>query len=434
MDKKVAGIFFIEAYLHEGVKFCSYKGFFAMALYLYQAFSKDGKKVTGTIDAPTLQSAKEQLSKQGIYPIAVTLGTQDAALPWWKRFFLKSATPKDKILFTRQLAVLLKSGIPLLQALELLIEQFEGNIRSMLINIKDEVKEGISFADALKKYPKVFDNIYVQLVRAGEASGKLEMILERLTAYLERRASIRKRIRSALTGPIIQLIVAVIVVSILLIFVVPSMAENFAATGQELPAPTKILMAISSLFTRYYLWVILFLIVVIGGFRYWKSTPSGARILDQIKLKLPIIGYFTRMNAIVQFCYTLGMLLEGGVNLAESLDIVVNIIDNRILADALREARDKIIKQGKIAQYLKQTNIFPPIAIYLISTGEQSGQLDTMLLTVAKNYEEDLGDYADGLSAKIGPALLIVMAVIVGFIIIALMLPMTNQLGGIGEL
>lgn len=398
-----------------------------MALYLYQAFSKDGKKVTGTIDAPTLQIAKEQLSKQGIYPISIALSSQDAALPWWKKLFTKGITPKEKILFTKQLAVLLKSGVPLLQALELLIEQFEGSARSMLISIKDEVKEGVAFADALKKYPKTFDNIYVQLVRAGEASGKLEIILERLTAYLERRAAIRKRVRSALIGPIIQLVVAVIVVSVLLIFVVPSMAENFASAGKELPTSTKILLGLSAIFTRYYLVV---LILIIGGFfafRWWRSTPSGARTFDQIKLKLPIIGYFTRVNAIVQFCYTLGMLLEGGVNLAESLDIVVNIIDNRVLADALREARDKIIKQGKIAQYLKQTNLFPPIAIYLISTGEQSGQLDFMLLTVAKTYEEELSEYADSLSAKIGPALLFVMAFVVGFIIIALMLPMIEQ-------
>jgi len=398
-----------------------------MALYLYQAFSKDGKKVTGTIDASTLQSAKEQLSKQGIYPISVTLSSQAEALPWWKRLFAKGVSPKEKILFTKQLAVLLKSGVPLLQALELLIEQFDGSVRQMLINIKDEVKEGISFADALKKYPKVFDNIYVQLVRAGEASGKLEIILDRLTSYLERRAAIRKRVRSALTGPIIQLIVAVIVITVLLVFVVPSMAENFAESGKELPTSTKILLGISSIFTKY-LWIMaILLILAVVGYRWWRSTPNGARTIDQIKLRLPIIGYFTRTNAIVQFCYTLGMLLEGGVNLAESLDIVVNIIDNRVLADTLREARDKIIKQGKIAQYLKQTNLFPPIAIYLISTGEQSGQLDSMLLTVAKNYEEDLGEYADSLSAKIGPILLSVMAVVVGFIIISLMLPMITR-------
>lgn len=398
-----------------------------MALFSYQAFSKDGKKITGTVDAPSLQAAKEQLSKQGIYPISVAPSSLEAAVPWYKRIFQKKITPKDRILFTKQLAVLLKSGVPLLQALELLIEQFEGNLRSILVQIKDQVKEGISFADALKQYPKIFDNIYVQLVRAGEASGKLETILERLTAFMERRAEIRKRIRSALTGPIIQLIAAVVVVSGMLIFVVPTMAENFAESGQELPLPTRMLLAISHLFTRYYLVVIILLIVGIVGFRYWKSTPGGARMIDQIKLKLPIIGYFTRTNAIVQFCYTLGMLLEGGVNLAEALDIVVNIIDNRVLADALREARDKIIKQGKIAQYLKQTGIFPPIATYLISTGEQTGQLDKMLLTVAENYEAELGEYADSLSAKIGPALLIVMAVIVGFIVIALMLPMTQM-------
>ena len=398
-----------------------------MALFSYQAFSKDGKKITGTVDAPSLQSAKEQLSKQGIYPISVTSSSLEAAVPWYKRIFQKKITIKDKILFTKQLAVLLKSGVPLLQALELLIEQFEGSLRTILVQIKDEVKEGTSFADALKRYPKVFDNIYVQLVRAGEASGKLEMILERLTVFMERRAEIRKRVRSALTGPIIQLVMAVLVVSAMMIFVVPTMAENFAESGKELPLPTAILLSISRLFTRYYLIVIILLILAVVGYRYWKSTPSGARTIDQIKLKLPIIGYFTRTNAIVQFCYTLGMLLEGGVNLAESLDIVVNIIDNRVLADALREARDKIIKQGKIAQYLKQTGIFPPIATYLISTGEQTGQLDKMLLTVAQNYEEELSDYADSLSAKIGPVLLIVMALIVGFIVVALMLPMTRM-------
>lgn len=398
-----------------------------MALFSYQAFSKDGKKITGTVDAPSLQAAKEQLSKQGIYPITVTPSSLEAAVPWYKRIFQKKITIKDKILFTKQLAVLLKSGVPLLQALELLIEQFEGNLRSILVQIKDEVKEGASFADALKRYPKVFDNIYVQLVRAGEASGRLETILERLTAFMERRAEISKRVRSALTGPIIQLIMAVLVVSAMMIFVVPTMAENFAESGKELPTPTAILLGISNLFTRYYIVVIILLIVAYVAYRYWKSTPAGARMIDQIKLKLPIIGYFTRTNAIVQFCYTLGMLLEGGVNLAESLDIVVNIIDNRVLADALREARDKIIKQGKIAQYLKQTGIFPPIATYLISTGEQTGQLDKMLLTVAQNYEEELSEYADGLSAKIGPILLIVMAVIVGFIVIALMLPMTRM-------
>lgn len=395
-----------------------------MALYSYQAFSKEGKKITGYIDAATLQAAKDQLSKQGIYTISITPATQEATLPWYRRLFMPSIKPKEKILFTKQLVVLLKSGVPLLQALELLIEQFEGSLRTMLVAIKDDVKQGTSFADALKKYPKVFDNIYVQLVRAGEASGKLEVILERLTSYLERREELRKKLRSALQGPIMQIGVAILVVGIMLIKVVPTMAENFAAENKELPGSTQFLLTLSSIVTHYYLILIGLIIAGILAVRYWKKTPTGAHTYDAMKLKLPIIGYFSRMNAIVQFCYTLGMLIEGGVNLAEALDIVVSIVDNRVLADALRTARDKIIKQGKIAQYLKETNIFPPIAIYLISTGEQSGQLDLMLLTVAKNYEEEVKEKADTLAGRIGPILLLVMGVVVGFIVIAIMSPM----------
>jgi type II secretory pathway component PulF len=395
-----------------------------MALFSYHAFSKDGKKITGVIDASTMQAAREQLSRQGIYTISITVTSQEAALPWYKRIFSPSIKPKEKILFTKQLVVLLKSGIPLLQALELLIEQFEGSLRTMLVAIKDDVKEGISFADALKKYPKVFDNIYVQLVRAGEASGKLEIILERLTAYLERREELRKKVKSALRGPLMQMAVAVLVVGVMLVKVVPSMAETFAAENKDLPGSTQFLLTLSSIVSSYYLILIALIILGVLAFRYWRSTPAGAYAWDAFLLRLPIIGDFTRNNAIVQFCYTLGMLLEGGVNLAEALDIVVSIVDNRVLADALREARDKIIKQGKIAQYLKQTGLFPPIAIYLISTGEQSGQLDTMLLTVAKNYEEDLKERADTLSSRIGPILLLVMGVVVGFIVIAIMSPM----------
>jgi len=323
--------------------------------------------------------------------------------------------------------------VPLLQALELLVDQFEGTLHSILVTVKDDIKEGISFADALKKYPKTFDNIYVQLIRAGEASGKLETILERLTSYIERREAIRKKIASALQMPLMQLAVAGLVIGVLIVFVVPKMAENFQGK-QTLPAPTRFLIALSGFITSYYLFLIIGIGVSVWAFKRWKKTPSGARKIDEIILRLPFIKYFAKTSAVVQFSYTLGMLIEGGVNLAESLDIVVKIIDNRVLADALNEARDKIIKQGRIAQYLKQTNIFPPIAIHLINTGEQSGQLDTMLLTVAKNYEEDLAELTDSLTAKLGPLLLIVMAVLVGFIVISVALPIMQMSGEAGQL
>jgi type II secretory pathway component PulF len=399
-----------------------------MALYSYQAFSKDGKRISGYVDAPSTEAVKEQLVRQGLFPIKIEPARQEARKPWWQRLFAGKVTVKDKILFTRQLAVLLRSGVPLLQALELLSEQFEGSLQSMLISIKDEVKGGSSFADALSKYPAVFDTIYVQLVKAGEASGKLEVILERLMSFLERREEIQKKVKGALRYPLIQLGIALLVVAALMVGVVPTMAGVFKAQKQDLPFVTKLLVGISDIFVHYWLFVLIGIIIIGVAFRFWKASPGGAKTLDRIKLKLPLVGYFTRMGAIVQFCYTLGILLEGGVNLAQALDIVCNIVNNRILVDVLKEARDKIIKQGKIAQYLQQTNMFPPIAIYMINTGEQSGQLDKMLLTVAQNYEEDLGEFADTLTDSLGPILLVFMALIIGFIIFAIMAPIFKMM------
>jgi type IV pilus assembly protein PilC len=398
-----------------------------MALYSYKAFSKEGKKTSGIIDAPSLAHVKQELSARGMFPISITPTTQENQQPWWKSLFRRGVKVDEKILFTKQLAVLIKSGVPLLQAIELLIEQFDAPMRGILVTIKDDIQGGQSFADALKKHPRVFENLYIQLVRAGEASGKLDTILVRLIHYLERQEAIRKRIKSALSYPLIQLAVSLLVVVVLLVFVVPTMKENFASQNKKLPAPTEFLISISNSLTAHYLIILIFIIIVVISFKYWKSTVSGARRIDEIKLKIPLVKFFSRTKAIVQFSQTLGLLIESGVNLAEALDIVCNIIDNRILADALNQARDKIIKQGKIAQYLKQTNIFPPIAIYLISTGEETGKLDVMLLTVAQTYEEELGELADSLAAKIGPLLLVVMAVVVGFIVMAMALPMVQM-------
>jgi type IV pilus assembly protein PilC len=204
---------------------------------------------------------------------------------------------------------------------------------------------------------------------------------------------------------------------------VPQLQGLFEAQGEHLPTSTKIMMAASTIVKKYFLVLIAAVVAVVLGFIYWKRTNGGAYLLDKLKLKIPLIKYVAKTNAVVQFSYTLGLLIESGVNLAESLDIVVKIIDNRILKATLQEARDKIIKQGKIAQYLKQTNVFPPIATHLIRTGEETGQLGNMLLTVAKNYEVELGELIDTATGLISPIMLVVMAVIVGFIIMAIASP-----------
>ena len=404
-----------------------------MALYSYEAFSKDGKKVHGVIDAPSAEALKEQLARQGLFltKIESTGGTSTAG--FFARLFEKKITTKDKILFSKQLAILLKSGIPILQAIELLIEQFEGGMKNMLVRIKDDVKEGSSLADALAKYPKVFEKIYIQLVRAGEATGKLETILERLTVYLERREAITKKVKGALQQPIIQLVVAVGVVGVLVTKVVPQMAKNFTSKKAALPWPTAFLLSLSDFMISYSVIIIGVVVAVIAAFKFWQATPAGGRQLDQLKLKIPFIKYLSKTNAVVQFSYTLGLLLEGGVNIAEALDIVVSIIDNRVLAEALRKARDNIVKEGKIAEYLQQTGMFPPIAIYLIKTGEQTGELSTMLLTVADTYEKDYVELIDKVTGLIAPVMLFVMAGIIGFIVMAIALPMVAQMENMGK-
>lgn len=399
-----------------------------MPLYTYQAFSRDGKKSRGTIDAGSVAQVREELGRKGLYVITVEQVEQAAASQsWLSRFFKKKITRKEVIFFTKQLSILLKSGVPLLDALGLLVEQTEGALRSVVSSLRDYIKEGKSLADGLGNYPEAFDVTYVQLVKAGEASGKLELILDRLTGNLERAEALNKKIRGALSYPLIQLSVIVLVVIVLLTYVVPQITESFSEQGAQLPTSTAILIAISNALRNYYLLWIIAIIAIIVIFRAIKASKQGSYMLDVIKLKIPIVNYFSRMGAVVQFSRTLGMLLEGGVNLAESLDIVCNIVGNQVLVRELNAARENIIKQGRVAEYLKRTGLFPPMAIYLINTGEQSGELHTMLNSVAQTYEDETSEFADALSSKIDPIMLIFMAVIVGFILISILTPMMQQ-------
>lgn len=399
-----------------------------MALYYYEAFSKDGKKIKGQLDAVSRERARDVLLGRNLYIITLEIAHDVMrGLPWYKRLGQKRADLKDKILFTKQLSVLLKSGVPLLQSLELLVEQFDGQMKSIIITIKDDVKEGRSFADGLKKYPSVFDNTYIQLVRAGEATGKLETILDRLAGFLERQDELNKKIRSALRGPLIELSVLGVVVVFLIGFVVPKLIGVFKSQGKALPLPTTILLFISDFVTNHY---ILLLLIILGSaalFFYAKRRPAGQLFLDKLKLRIPIVSYFTKIGAVAQFSRTLGMLLESGVNLSDALDIVSTIIDNKVLTTVLMNAKDKIIKEGRITQYLRETNMFPPIAIYLLKTGEQSGELAHMLLIVAENYEADLSDYSDSLTSKLKPFMTIFMAALVGFVVISVMLPIIKM-------
>lgn len=398
-----------------------------MPLFQYEAYNKRGALVAGTLDAASLQMVKDMLQGQGLMPTKIVESSALGSRSLWARLNEKKVDLKTVILFTKQLSVLLKSAVPLLQALELLIEQFEDPFRRIVISIKDGVKSGEPLAKELAKHPKIFTNVYVQLVRAGEASGKLDVILFRLTDYLLRSEETKKKVKKAMTTPLMTLGFSLVVVAGLLVGLVPKLSGLFTKMGENLPMPTVILMALSNFMIHHFTSFIVGIVVAIVAFISWKSTPQGKLFLDELFLKLPLTAYFTKTKAVVQFSQTLGMLLESGVNLSQALDIVCNIVENKVLVEKLGLARDKIIKEGKIARYLKETGMFPNIASYMISTGEQSGKLADMLLTVGHDYEEELNDLSDGLTAKINPIMTMILGVIVLFIIAAIFLPIMGM-------
>lgn len=397
-----------------------------MALYFYRALSKEGKKVSGHLDASSVEAVRSLLTAKGLFPFEVKIQKESGA-SFFASLFEQPVSFKDIIFFTKQLAVLLKSGVPLLQSLELLSDQFTGKLRSIIISLKDGVKEGKSLADGLASYPKTFSNIYIQLVKAGEASGKLETILERLVEYLERTEETRRKVSKAFSGPLMQLGIMAMAVVAIMTLIIPQLKSMLKTAGKEVPLATQILLTGSYILTNHYLVVLVIILTITIAFQYWKSRPEGKRTLDTLKLKIPVVKFFAQTSAVVQFCGTLGMLLESGVNLSQALDIVCNIIDNSILVETLKEAKDKIIKQGKISPFLKETGLFPPMAIYLINTGEQSGNLDFMLLTVAHNYEVELNDFSDSLTSKLEPIMTVVMGCVIGFIMFAIMGPMMSM-------
>lgn len=398
-----------------------------MALYQYDAFNRRGGRVSGTIDATSFQHAKELLKGQGLMPVKITeFSNETSSHLSLKNLFQRPIEQKTIILFTRQLAVLLHSAVPLLQAIELLIEQFDGKFKQIIITIKDGIKSGEPLSKELSKYPQIFSNVYVQLVKAGEASGKLDPILERLAEYLERTEETKKRIKKAMAYPLMMLCFAGIVVVGLLTSLVPKFKSMFDQMGQAMPLPTEILMTTSDFLINNYFFIIIFLTTAGIAFSYWKSTQNGKYKIDELFLRFPLTAYFSRTKAVVQFSKTLGMLLESGVNLSDALDIVCNIVDNKVLTQKLLNARDKIIKEGKIATYLRETGIFPNIASYMISTGEQSGKLAEMLLTVGKDYDSELTELTDSLTAKINPIMTIFMGLVVTFIVLSIFLPIMS--------
>ncbi|MGD9947580.1 MAG: type II secretion system inner membrane protein GspF [Desulfobulbus sp.] len=405
-----------------------------MPVFEYTALTASGKKIKGVIDADSLNAARQKIRGAGNYPVNIKeTAAKNAADKGslFTRQIGQGIKQQEIHLATRQLATLLGAGIPLVPSIAGLIEQTGNrNLKTVLAQIKDAVNEGNSLTSALTSHPRLFSKIYINMVRAGEASGSLDVVLDRLAEFGENQHAIRSRVKAALLYPLFMAIVGVAVLFLLITFIVPSITSVFEGTQQALPLPTILLIAMSTILKKFW-WAVLLLIVAAGaGIRWYVATPPGRRRWDTLQLTMPGIRDLSIKTASARFSRTLSSLLQSGVPLVSSLIIVHNIVDNVILAEQIREACEELEKGASLSQFFRDSKWFPPMLVQMMAVGEQSGTLDKMLAKAADSYEKEVEAKILALTSMIEPVMILTMGVAVSFIVVSILLPIfeMNQL------
>jgi general secretion pathway protein F len=404
-------------------------------VYEYTALDKGGKSLSGIIDADSAMAARHKLRGTGIYPVEVketfARRRDQSSMPTSFSALFRGVKAAELSATTRQMAILLAAGVPLVSALEGMIGQIENpTFKRILAQVKESVNEGNSLAFSLAQHPKVFSQIYVNMVRAGEASGSLDVVLDRLAEFSEHQQTLRGRFRSALAYPIFMACVATLILFFLITFIMPNIMRIFSEMQQTLPTATILLMGFSS-FLKSYWWVI-FLAVAVGVFllKQFKKSAKGQYLWDEIKIRLPIVGPINRKLALARFGRTLGSLLQSGVPLLAALEIVRNIVNNLPIAQVIEKTADDIQEGKSLAAPLSQSRWFPSIMVQMITVGEQSGELEKMLNKIADMYEEEAQSRIMAVTSMLEPAMILCMGLVVGFIVVAILLPIfeMNQL------
>ncbi|MFP4195107.1 MAG: type II secretion system inner membrane protein GspF [Desulfobacterales bacterium] len=409
-----------------------------MPIYEYTALNARGKTVTDIIDAESTSAARQKLRTSSIYPISIKevyeIGQKTKQdISGWFKPFSNRVSPGELAIMTRQLATLLGAGFPLVSAVYTLIPQTRSQkLRQALAHIKDAIEEGNSFAAALRQYPDIFSEIYVNMVSSGESSGTLEMVLKRLADITERQQAITNSVRSAVAYPILMLFVGTLILVFLLTYIVPSITSIFEDMNQALPLPTLILINVSE-FLKNGWWIILIAAAAaILVLKRIKKTDRGGYTFDRLILKLPLAGELKTKLATARFARTLGSLLENGVPLMTALGIVKNIVGNLVIAEAVKNATLNVEKGGSLAKSLETSNVFPHISIQMIQVGENSGEIEAMLAKIADIYENEVESSVSAMTALLEPLIILFMGVVVGFIVVSICLPIfeMNQMVG----
>ena len=407
-----------------------------MPVYEYTAYNQQGHRRKGIIDAANIISARQKLRETEIFPIEIKESPVDSKNDGARRKSTGSLFGKvglrEVSVMTRQLSTLLGAGLPLVPSLTSLMAQTtHPQLKKTLAQIKEEVNEGNSLTASMSHFPKVFPPFYINMVRAGEASGTVNLVLERLADFNERQQELKTRVRSALAYPIFMFLVGSLVLFFLVTFVVPNITKIFQEMHQTLPSITILLIAVSS-FLKSFWWILAIVMVfTIGGLRYAVAETREGRLLwDKIKLKAPLFGPITQKMAVARFSRTLGTLLQSGVPLLTALEIVRNVVDNRLIADDLQTASREVEEGQNLSSSLARNGLFPPIVIDMISVGEQSGNLEPMLYRVADSYEKEVEASIMMMTSLLEPAMILFMGLVVGFIVVSVLLPIfeMNQL------
>jgi type IV pilus assembly protein PilC len=398
-----------------------------MAKFNYVGVASNGKQVKGEIQAANKNEVVSLLRKKKVRVISIKAKQISFSLNFGTSIKLQEISR-----FTRQLAAMTSAGLPLVQCLDILVSQTETrNFAQKIQHISSDIQVGSTLADALSKHPQIFNPLYCNMVAAGEASGNLDGVLNRIAEYQEKADSLRRKIKGAMTYPAIVGIIALLVTGVMLTFIVPTFAQMFADLGGTLPLPTRIVMGLSVFLRRYLILVLLAMAGMVIGYIFYNRTENGKYNIDSLKLRLPIVGDLVRKSSISRFSQTLSTLLTSGVTILEALSITAKTAGNKVLEKGLFRTLERISGGLSIAEPLKDTGVFPPMVIQMIAVGEKTGDLSGMLLKISDFYKEEVDAAVDALTSIIEPIMILFLGVIIGGLLISMYLPMFNLIGAI---
>ena len=401
-----------------------------MPVYQWVGKNRKDEVQKGEVEAVSEEAVKAQLTRQRITPTKVKKKPKD--LFENVSFLQPKVKERDVILFARQFSTMIDAGLPIIQCLDILYsQQANATFKRMLKEIKESVEGGATLAEALKKFPKQFDNLFVNMIAAGEAGGILDAILRRLAAYMEKAAKLKAQVKGAMTYPVVTLIIAVLVLAVILVFVIPVFEEMFADFGGELPMPTQIVVAMSDMVKSKIIYIIVGLVFFIIAFKKFYGTEKGREFVDKMLLKVPVFGDLLRKVAVAKFTRTMGTMLASGVAILEALDIVAKTAGNKTVEKAVYNVRKGISEGRTMADPLAQSGVFPSMVCQMISVGESTGALDAMLEKIADFYDEEVDQAVENLTALIEPFMLVFLGVTIGGLVIAMYLPIFKMAGAI---